>query len=96
MDRAIKEKWVVALRSGEFEQGHLELFKDGKYCCLAVLLRVMGTVLEERDVRYHLLGEFGFDQAMTEKFWAFNDGLPHKKLKPHSFRWIAAYIERWL
>ncbi len=35
-----KQKWLTALRSGEYKQctGHLEL--DGGYCCLGVALKV--------------------------------------------------------
>lgn len=42
MNKKIKEKWLEALRSGEYEQGRgaLKRGKDGygvKYCCLGVL-----------------------------------------------------------
>lgn len=33
----IKEKWVNALRSGEYQQGKGGLLCEGKYCCLGVL-----------------------------------------------------------
>ena len=35
------QKWLDALRSGEYEQGTEHLYKDGKYCCLGVALEVM-------------------------------------------------------
>lgn len=43
MDKAIKKKWVKALRSGRYKQGAARLFdeKDGTHCCLGVLCRVM-------------------------------------------------------
>lgn len=30
------KKWVEALRSGKYTQGHGSLMYDGKYCCLGV------------------------------------------------------------
>lgn len=41
MTKELKEKWVKALRSGEYEQGRKRLkqihFDDISYCCLGVL-----------------------------------------------------------
>ena len=38
MNQEIKEKWVAALRSGEYQQGQNVLrTKDDKFCCLGVL-----------------------------------------------------------
>lgn len=37
MKQEVKEKWVAALRSGDYQQGTQKLNKDGKYCCLGVL-----------------------------------------------------------
>lgn len=42
MKRAIKQEWLTALRSGQFQQGHTVLHgvnEDGvhEYCCLGVL-----------------------------------------------------------
>lgn len=37
MDKQIKQKWVEALRSEEYEQGTEALREDNKYCCLGVL-----------------------------------------------------------
>lgn len=38
MNPDIKERWITALRSGEYEQGTATLRGiDGKYCCLGVL-----------------------------------------------------------
>lgn len=48
MDRELRDKWVAALRSGEYEQGTgwlLKIGDDGKkrYCCLGVLSEVCGV-----------------------------------------------------
>lgn len=37
MNADIKAKWVAALRSGEYKQGHEHLRVDDSYCCLGVL-----------------------------------------------------------
>lgn len=37
MNKEIKDKWVAALRSGNYIQGHGTLSKNNLYCCLGVL-----------------------------------------------------------
>ena len=37
MDQKIAEKWVAALRSGEYKQGQDRLKDGDRYCCLGVL-----------------------------------------------------------
>lgn len=37
MNNEIKEKWVKALRSGQYEQGQHYLKSGDKFCCLGVL-----------------------------------------------------------
>jgi hypothetical protein len=37
VNQEIREQWVAALRSGEYEQGQGALNSDGKFCCLGVL-----------------------------------------------------------
>lgn len=37
MKAEIKEKWIAALESGEYEQGREYLHKGNKFCCLGVL-----------------------------------------------------------
>lgn len=37
MNPEIKDKWITALESGEFEQGKGSLADNGRYCCLGVL-----------------------------------------------------------
>lgn len=37
MKKEIKEKWIAALRSGEYQQTDGYLQRDGKFCCLGVL-----------------------------------------------------------
>ena len=40
--KELRAKWVAALRSGEFEQGHGTLHLNGRYCCLGVGARIAG------------------------------------------------------
>lgn len=37
MPKESLDKWLAALRSGQYEQGHGALERFGKYCCLGVL-----------------------------------------------------------
>lgn len=37
MNQEIKQKWVAALNSGEYEQGQFALTQHGSFCCLGVL-----------------------------------------------------------
>jgi hypothetical protein len=37
MKQEIKEKWVAALRSGEYKQGTEYLNRNGNFCCFGVL-----------------------------------------------------------
>lgn len=43
------QKWINALRSGEYDQGAGDLFKGGQYCCLGVLCDVLGYQPSEGD-----------------------------------------------
>jgi len=42
MPKELLAKWLAALRSGEYEQGTGALCRDGRYCCLGVLMRIAG------------------------------------------------------
>lgn len=43
MNQEVKEKWVAALRSGEYEQGRGYLNRGEQFCCLGVLCEVAIT-----------------------------------------------------
>ena len=45
MNADVKQKWVAALRSGQYKQGRGRLRQEDKYCCLGVLcdLSPIGT-----------------------------------------------------
>lgn len=40
VDRALRDKWIKALRSGEYEQTSGSLEAGGKFCCLGVLCKL--------------------------------------------------------
>lgn len=47
MHKVLRDMWVEALRSGEYEQGAGALCDaDGKRCCLGVLNDIIGTEVE--------------------------------------------------
>lgn len=50
MDQDIKNRWVNALRSGEYQQTKNWLVRENGYCCLGVLCEIAvqdGVVIEE-------------------------------------------------
>jgi hypothetical protein len=100
LPKAFKRKWVAALRSGKFKQGHNTLYssRDDAYCCLGVACKVhkphempMGGSLVED------LGEVPKGaikvlvlHGVQDKLITMNDD---RKL---SFKRIASYIDRYL
>ena len=47
MKKEIAERWVSALRSGEYKQGKLYLKSENGYCCLGVLCDILGVEWKE-------------------------------------------------
>jgi hypothetical protein len=44
MKKEWKDKWVAALRSGDYKQGYFDLVDlDNEYCCLGVLCDIVST-----------------------------------------------------
>lgn len=43
LPKAFKKKWVDALMSGKYEQGHSRLKFAGLHCCLGVACEVVGA-----------------------------------------------------
>jgi hypothetical protein len=98
MKKALKARWVKALRSGKFEQvaGGLK-DEEGGYCCLGVLCAISPAVATrvgkcwENDT---LLSDSALEYA------GFDDGkqgeLATKNDTGQSFGRIATYIEKYL
>jgi len=51
MNPQIKQKWVSALRSGDYQQGRSYLRTDNGFCCLGVLCDLYG---KENNVEWNL------------------------------------------
>lgn len=51
MDKQVKERWVNALRSGDYQQGRAWLKKGDSYCCLGVLCDLY---LVDHDMEWEL------------------------------------------
>jgi hypothetical protein len=56
MNPQIKQKWVSALRSGEYQQGQYCLRTEDKFCCLGVLCDLYG---KENNVEWDLVNDDG-------------------------------------
>lgn len=49
MTKELKDKWIAALRSGQYKQGHTYLHKNDEFCCLGVLLEVADIKMGEHE-----------------------------------------------
>jgi hypothetical protein len=101
MSIEVRDRWVAALRSGEYEQGTGEFEHKGRYCCLGVLCDVMGQPVRTPDEHgitddneYFVLTML--DSAMVRRLAALNDGDTHPEGTgaPAPFTEIADHIER--
>lgn len=86
MDKELKRRWVEALRSGNYKQGHKGLRKKEEFCCLGVLADVgdpegwqKGTIdrFTHRHVNPQERGEldlsFGLSRSVQRTLWKMND-----------------------
>lgn len=71
MPQWMKDKWVAALRSGEYEQGYSTL-KDtsGRYCCLGVLQHVL-----DGDVEHTLTKGLSFPLGLPSERWVVDNNI---------------------
>jgi hypothetical protein len=108
MLKSIKNKWVKALRSGEYKQGSGQLRSEDdegvSFCCLGVLAQIVDPAQEtwKPDNGYFGLEE-GYYCDLQAKFLGkggLGDGVAYKLAafndNGKSFKWIASYIERYL
>lgn len=61
MNQQVKEKWLSALRSGDYQQTQLKLHTDDGFCCLGVLCDLYGkehnvewNLVEDEDHNYYM------------------------------------------
>lgn len=70
MNKEVKKKWVAALRSGKYKQGHGMLRKnkgnDARFCCLGVLCNLHAEAHPEIAAK----------QTSRAKYMGRNDFLP--------------------
>jgi len=59
MKKEIAERWVSALRSGEYKQGRLYLKSERGYCCLGVLCDILGVewAIDDRKIESYTVYE---------------------------------------
>lgn len=77
MDSLWKDRWIKALRSGDYVQGKHALEKDGCNCCLGVLAVIGG--LESRYSQNETRKQFKFGKDWHGGFPVGNFyGIPHK------------------
>lgn len=57
MDKELKEKWIAALRSGDYCQTKGKLIDEQGYCCLGVLCDVAGTPQNENEEFIDTVGQ---------------------------------------
>jgi hypothetical protein len=63
----IKKQWVEALRSGEYQQGKMQLHKGDLFCCLGVLCALAVRAGADVEVRKE------YDDVFYDGDWS---GLP--------------------
>jgi len=108
MNQQIKQRWIEALKSGEYQQGHEALRYDNKFCCLGVLTDLY---IKEHGLQWHKgVGEcWSFDDkdgllaSSVQKWAGLSDADPvilgdcATELNDGtnaSFEEIASYIEQ--
>jgi len=64
----IAEKWVKALRSGEYEQGRGQLRINNKHCCLGVLCDISKLSIWDQDS--YIKGSSAITLPTEVKMWA--------------------------
>lgn len=81
MNKEIKEKWITALKSGEYKQGKGTLNANEEFCCLGVLadlyLKEKNREWEIQSDGKHLIDGNSAYLSQECKLWAgLNDGNP--------------------
>ena len=106
LPKEFKEKWLAALRSGEYKQGSgLLLDSSNNYCCLGVACivagyhtdQIVGKCYAERTFEElpEILRGASYDSNIVKTLANMNDGESERStpLPKKSFSEIADYIE---
>jgi hypothetical protein len=98
MDAQLKKKWIDALRSGEYPQARGALTDGEGFCCLGVLCKISGVMIEGNNcledgeiVGYLPVHKLTGLHSDLYEVWERNDGMGSNA--PHSFQEMADYIE---
>ncbi len=77
----IKDKWLNALKSGEYQQFNGQLRNNGNYkqmCCIGVLCNILNELIDEsgcdninKDIYQQLNNAISSDK--TDELWLTND-----------------------
>lgn len=81
---SIKEKWLIALRSGKFKQGFGRMEENGAFCPIGVLAQV---TTNKPMIPYYIRDQWGLEMHQLCEVAVLNDEL---KL---SFEHIADWVE---
>lgn len=108
MKPKIKEKWIAALRSGEYTQGRMVLRdSDNNFCCLGVLCNLHAKAnpgfAATQTSPHEYDGQLAYPSHRVRKWaglsdecggvlWKMNDG--EQGYKTHTFEEIANHIEK--
>lgn len=104
MDRQLKQKWIEALRSGEYQQGRYSFELNDAFCCLGVLCKVAGQpTMIDPDGSGEYADNYDFIRIVipsvstVSRLEAMNDGSGDEfENNRQSFAQIADYIENTL
>jgi len=100
MPKKLKQKWIVALRSGKYEQGTDYLRKNNRYCCLGVLgdISPKWDWPAEEDQDMQLLSDHVKDREDRDVILpqTIQINLSGKNDGGWSFNRIAGWVEKYL
>ena len=96
MDAEIKQKWLNALRSGEYKQGYGGLCDGTQFCCLGVLAHIQGMSREWLERNSGSIYDFGQDGPAAWPAYDQAEILSESNDAGTSFLDLANYIEKRL
>lgn len=106
LPKRFKTKWLKALRSGEYKQGHYFLVstptyeeKEKKYCCLGVACNMLGAFKKNSTRRYNYIPARMMKSYKVPKQLIGDNPLTNKLAtmndsNGYSFKRIANWIEK--
>ena len=70
MNSQVKEKWVAALRSGEYQQGINSLRSNQGFCCLGVLCDLYA---KEHNENWEYVNAYSEQTTKAKDSWYFDE-----------------------